>query len=60
LKFKSDIASIRPLLLNRLIRAAAAAAALQCEFDACRRLPDNDSKSEPLRHIEVAVPRDLA
>jgi len=58
LKFKSDIASIRPLLLNRLIRAAAAA--LQCEIDACRRLLDNDSKSEPLRHIEVAVPRDLA
>ena len=59
LKLKSDIVSVRLLLLNRLVRAAAPA--LQCEIDAGGRLLDNDSKSEPLRHIVVAVPRgDLA
>jgi len=61
LKFKGDVVSPGPLLLNRLV--CAAAAPLQCEINACRRLLDNDTKSEALRHIEklIKAPRgDLA
>jgi len=56
LKFKGHVVSIRPLLLNRLVRAAAAP--LQCEINACGRLLDNDSKREPLNGAPAFVPED--
>lgn len=53
LKFKSQVVSLGPLLLNRLVGAAPAL--LQCEIDAGGRLLDNDSKSKSTSHTSELI-----